>query len=80
MNNFLANKEVWFITGSQHLYGKEALKNVSSNAQTIAETLNESSLIPLKIVFKPILTTPGNISDLCMEANANSQCVGLITW
>ena len=50
--------EIWFVTGSQHLYGDEALKQVAANSQNIAQALDASPRIPLKVVFKPILTTP----------------------
>jgi len=72
--------EVWFVTGSQHLYGEEALKQVAENAKVIARALNGSSDIPVKVVFKPVLTTPDAITELCMEANVAKSCVGLITW
>jgi L-arabinose isomerase len=76
----LKKYEVWFITGSQHLYGDEALKKVSEHSQEIVKTFNESSLIPLKIVHKPVLTSPDAIYNLCLDANAAQNCVGLITW
>ncbi len=72
--------EVWFITGSQHLYGPEALEQVEANAQTIAAALNEADQIPVKVVFKPILTTPNEVYNLCLEANAVPNCIGLIAW
>jgi L-arabinose isomerase len=76
----LTKYEVWFITGSQHLYGPETLDQVAANSQKIATTLSDSADIPVKVVFKPILTTPQAITDLCQEANAAQNCVGLITW
>lgn len=76
----LKNFEVWFITGSQHLYGDETLKQVDSDSRQIADFLDKSSLIPCKIVFKPVLKTPDEILNLCVEANTSSNCVGLITW
>ncbi len=79
MNN-LKNLEVWFITGSQLMYGEEILKKVTANAVALAAELNESMYIPVKVVFKPILTTPGLITDLCLAANASESCIGLITW
>jgi L-arabinose isomerase len=72
--------EVWFLTGSQHLYGDETLKKVAEHAKTIAEGLSNSSNIPVKVVFKPVLTTPDMISLICQEANSNPDCIGLITW
>jgi len=72
--------EVWFVTGSQHLYGPEALKQVAANSKKIAEALNESAAISCKVVFKPVVTTPQEISTLCAEANVAKKCVGIITW
>lgn len=72
--------EVWFITGSQHLYGEETLKQVAENSQTIAKAFNSSSKIPVNVVFKPVLTGPSEIHKLCLEANNTPNCVGIITW
>jgi L-arabinose isomerase len=72
--------EAWFITGSQHLYGEEALQQVAIDSQRIVEGLNGQDKVPLKIVFKPVLTTPDAIYRLCQEANAATNCVGLIAW
>ena len=76
----LKKLEVWFVTGTQHLYGPETLKQVASDSAKIASTLDKSPKIPLKVIFKPILTTPDLITELCTEANNSKNCVGLITW
>ncbi len=72
--------EIWFVTGSQHLYGPETLEQVARDSVVIANALDASPLIPLKVVFKPVVKTPEEIRALCMEANANPLCAGLITW
>ena len=72
--------EVWFVTGSQHLYGPETLKAVAKHSQEIAKTLNAASAIPVKVVFKPVLVSPDAITELCQEANNVKNCIGLITW
>ena len=72
--------EVWFVTGSQHLYGPKTLEKVAEHSRQIAETLNSSAHIPVKVVFKPVLTTPESIRELCLEANSTRNCIGLITW
>ena len=74
------NLEVWFVTGSQHLYGPETLAQVAVNSQTIAKAFDESSEIPVNIVFKPVLKTPDEITSLCIEANTAKNCIGIITW
>jgi len=76
----LKRLEVWFITGSQHLYGPETLKKVAAHSQEIARALNASAAIPVKVVFKPVLITPDAIAALCQAANSAPQCIGLITW
>ncbi len=76
----LKHSEVWFVTGSQHLYGPETLKQVAVHSQAIAAALSASPQLPVTVVFKPVLTTPEAIFALCLEANAAPQCVGLITW
>src|SRR5574341_2340232 len=72
--------QVWFVTGSQHLYGNEALDQVAEHAQEIVQALSHSPQIPVGVVFKPIVTTPEAIHALCLEANAAPDCIGLITW
>jgi len=72
--------EVWFVTGSQHLYGDAVLRKVDEHSAEIAQTLSQSPKIPVKVVFKPVVTTPEAITALCLEANNAKNCVGLITW
>jgi L-arabinose isomerase len=76
----LENYEAWFVTGSQHLYGEEALEKVAEHAQAIARALTHSSIIPVSVVFKPVLTTPDAILQVCQEANNAKNCIGLIAW
>jgi L-arabinose isomerase len=72
--------EFWFVTGSQHLYGPETLKQVAEDSLKIAEGLDKDSSIPFKVVFKPVLTNPKDIKRLCSEANLDDNCAGIITW
>lgn len=72
--------EVWFVTGSQDLYGPATLEIVAEHARVIAQALSHSEKIPVTVVFKPILTTPETIRELCLEANAARNCVGLVIW
>ena len=76
----ISEKEIWFVTGSQHLYGLETLKQVAENSETIAKALNDSAAIPLNIVFKPIVKTPSEITEICIAASGAKQCIGVITW
>jgi len=70
--------EVWFVTGSQHLYGPETLKTVAVHSQEIAKGLGAA--LPVKVVFKPVLVTPDAVTALCQAANNAPKCIGLITW
>jgi L-arabinose isomerase len=72
--------EIWFVTGSQHLYGPETLKKVAAHSQEIARALNVAPAIPVKVVFKPVLVTPDAVTELCQAANNAAKCIGLITW
>ncbi len=76
----LKQYEVWFVTGSQHLYGPKTLEQVAAHSQEMAQALSASAQIPVQVVFKPVLTTPEAIHTLCLEANSAPKCVGLITW
>ena len=80
MKNIFDNLEVWFATGTQHLYGDETLKQVAADSEKIVNSLNQSGKLPVKVVFKPILTTPELIHQLCLDANHTPNCIGLITW
>jgi len=72
--------EVWFVAGSQHLYGEETLKKVAKDSTEIAKHLDNSKSIPCKVVFKHIVKTSDEIYNLCVEANTTPTCIGLITW
>ncbi|MFG0286592.1 MAG: L-arabinose isomerase [Rhodopirellula sp. JB044] len=72
--------EIWFITGSQHLYGEGPLKQVAENSLQIVNELNASGRLPLNLVFKPIVTRPEEIRARCLEANSSENCAGVILW
>jgi L-arabinose isomerase len=72
--------EVWFATGSQHLYGEETLHTVAQHSHIIAKSFNDSKEVPVIIRFKPIVKTPEEIYALSMEANNNENCIGIIAW
>ncbi|WP_018622590.1 L-arabinose isomerase [Spirosoma luteum] len=76
----LKKYEVWFVTGSQHLYGEETLRQVAEHSQIIAEFLDKAAPIPIRVVFKPVVKTPDEIYAICQEANVAPNCVGIITW
>ena len=72
--------EVWFVTGSQHLYGPETLEQVAEHSRAIARAFDAASAIPVRVIFKPVLTTPDEIYRLALDANTSDTCVGLVTW
>lgn len=76
----LKEREVWFVTGSQFLYGEETLKAVGAHAGEIARVLDASTAIPLRVVFKPVVKTPEEIYALCQEVNNAKGCVGMVAW
>ena len=76
----LKNFEVWFVTGSQHLYGEETLQQVATHSQTIAKALDQAKEIPTKVVFRPTVKSPEEIYHTCVEANNNPNCIGIIAW
>ena len=69
---------VWFITGSQHLYGDEALKQVAKDSEIIAAYLNDR--VGAKVVCTPVVTTAAEITAVMRQANADEECIGVITW
>ena len=72
--------EVWFVTGSQHLYGKKTLQQVADDSAAIVAGLNRSGRLPVKLVAKPTVTTPDEIARVCQEANVTPACIGLVFW
>jgi L-arabinose isomerase len=72
--------EVWFVTGSQDLYGEETLKQVAKHSALVAKTFNDAEAIPVKVVFKPVLKSTEEIYNLVVDANSNRNCIGIITW
>ena len=76
----LNTQEIWFVTGSQHLYGEETLKKVADHSQQIAKALNDHPRIPIKVIFKPVLKSPEEILHLCQEASVSKNCIGIVAW
>lgn len=72
--------EFWFITGSQHLYGPEALQQVEEQARKVVEVLHQSGQLPQPVVFKPIVTTSESIHRSVLDANSDESCAGIIAW
>jgi L-arabinose isomerase len=80
MTSPVPTPEVWFLTGSQGLYGPETLEQVASQSQAIAGRLADSGELPATVVWKPVLTDAAAILRLMLEANSTPECVGVIAW
>ncbi|SMG28909.1 L-arabinose isomerase [Sphingobacterium psychroaquaticum] len=76
----LKDLEVWFITGSQDLYGEETLRQAASHSEEIAAFLNSNATIPVRVKFKPIVRNSNEIYDTIVAANQDKNCIGIITW
>ncbi len=74
------NVEIWFVTGSQHLYGEKTLQEVAAHSNEIVRDLQALPETPIEVVFKPVLTTAESIYELFLAANSSKSCIGLITW
>jgi L-arabinose isomerase len=80
MKNIAENLTIWFITGSQHLYGPKTLAQVAEHSGKIVDGFNASGRIPLKTVFKPVVKTPDEIRNTLTAANNDPSCGGVILW
>ena len=80
MKSSFEGREVWFLTGSQGLYGDDALAQVASQSQNVVETLNRSGDIPVNIVWKPTLTDSDSIRRAILDANSNDNVLGVVAW
>ncbi|WP_182112136.1 MULTISPECIES: L-arabinose isomerase [unclassified Actinotalea] len=75
-----ADREVWFLTGSQDLYGEETLRQVAEQSQAIARALDDADAVPVRIVWKPVLKDREAIHRMALEANADPACIGVVAW
>lgn len=75
-----ADREVWFLTGSQDLYGEETLRQVAEQSQAISRELDDSSDVPVSIVWKPVLKDSASIRRAALDANADDRVIGVIAW
>ena len=75
--NTFATREVWFVTGSQNLYGEETLRQVAEQSQAVAAGLSE---LPIRVVWKPVLKDADSIRRLALDVNARDEVIGIIAW
>ncbi|MDY0812728.1 L-arabinose isomerase [Kitasatospora purpeofusca] len=76
----LPGRAVWFLTGSQALYGEDTLRQVADQSRQIAEAIDAAGPVPVAVAWKPVLTDADAIRRICLEANADDRCIGLIAW
>ena len=76
----LGEHEVWLLTGSQELYGDEALRRVDGHALEIARSLDGDASIPVRVEHRPVVKSAESIRQVCLEANASASCVGVVAW
>lgn len=72
--------EIWFVTGSQHLYGEETLLQVDEHSQIIARYLDQAPQVPVRVIFKPVVKSPDEIYNIIQEANNAIHCIGIVAW
>jgi L-arabinose isomerase len=72
--------EIWFLTGSQGMYGPETLQQVAEQSREVASRLGATGAIPVPVVWRPVLTDSAAIRRVMLEAGADDDCVGVITW
>jgi L-arabinose isomerase len=75
-----ADREIWFLTGSQDLYGEETLRQVAEQSQEIARRLDAADEVPATVVWKPVLKSSDAIRRMALEANAADACIGVVAW
>ena len=80
MSTPFAGREIWFLTGSQDLYGEDTLRQVAEQSQAIARALDDATAIPVRVVWKPVLKDSASIRRLALEASASEACIGVIAW
>ena len=76
----LGQFEVWFVTGSQELYGESALRQVDDHAREVAASLDAAAAVPVRVVHQPPVTSSESIYRVCLDATAAANCVGVIAW
>lgn len=76
----ISKKEFWFVVGSQHLYGEEALQEVRDHAAEMVKRLNDSGNLPYPVVLQELAVTADTITKIMKEVNYRDEVAGVITW
>jgi L-arabinose isomerase len=72
--------EIWFVTGSQDLYGEQTLRQVDEHSKEISQFFDRSEKVPVRVVFKPVVKSSDEIYKVIQEANTAQHCVGIVAW
>ena len=80
MSKPYADREVWFLTGSQDLYGEDTLRQVAEQSQAVVRLLDASDAMPTNIVWKPVLKDSDSIRRAMIEVNGRDDVLGVVTW
>src|SRR5262245_32075168 len=75
-----AAPEIWFLTGSQEMYGPDTLRQVAEQSRQVADRLADSGDVAAQVTWRPVLTSPTEILAVCREANATESVIGVIAW
>jgi L-arabinose isomerase len=78
--NPFTGRKVWFLTGSQSLYGQETLDQVAEQSREVAAGLDRADSIPVEVGWQPVLTTADAIRRVMLEANSDDECIGVVAW
>ena len=76
----LAPRELWFVAGSQELYGEEVLALVEAQSRELVAALDEAQTVPVRVIHRAVVKGAEEIRRVCLEANAADDCVGVIAW
>ena len=74
------NYEIWWVTGAQLLYGGDAVVAVDGHSKEMVAGLNDSGIIPIKVVYKGTANSSKEVEAVMKAANNDDKCVGIITW
>ncbi|WP_392544082.1 L-arabinose isomerase [Oryzobacter telluris] len=76
----MSERQVWFLTGSQGLYGEDVLAQVAAQSRRVSDALAAHDGIVATVVAKPVLTDSAAMRRTMLEANADDDVVGVIAW
>ena len=76
----LAELEVWFVAGTQEMYGDAVIAAVETHAREVAGALDGADEVPVRVRDRGVVLSPESIRRVCLEANADDSCVGLVIW